>query len=114
MPSTLLVIAVAVSSRIEVDVVLLSLVIGTILPVITRLVSHSNASSKTLATVNLVLSLAGAGVSYLLVNNGSAPWSEIVAAVGAAYLASGSTYSHFWKPVGITDAIDVKVRGGIG
>lgn len=88
---------------------------GTIIPLLTGLVTKFQASSQVKAVVNLVLSILAGGVSYLIENDGSGTWMELVTAMVAVYLASGVSYTNLWKPTGAATKVqNVIPMKGIG
>lgn len=103
------------TTNIHVDVITLGFIAGTVIPLIVALLTKSSASSSVKAVANLVLTAIGAAVALLIANNGTAPWTDVAAAAAAVFLASGSSYSHAWKPLGVSSAIATKTRGfGVG
>lgn len=90
---------------VEVDTLTLSLIAGTIVPLLVGLVTKLHASSQVKAVVNVVLSCVTGAVAFLVTNSGKARWQELVAAALAAYVASGNSYQNLWTKVGATQAV---------
>lgn len=102
-------------TSVTVDVAVLGLMIGTLIPIVTRVITNSNASSSLKSIVNLVLSVLAGGAAALLQANGTLTLVELITAMGAVFLSSGVSYSHLWKPTGVTEAIGNKTASfGIG
>lgn len=99
----------------QADINTVALMSGTILPLLTGVVTKEFASSRLKAVANLVLAIAAGVLSALTLHHGALTWDQIIAAVGQAYIASGITYNHFWKPTGISVAVQGKTATlGIG
>lgn len=90
---------------IEVDVTVLTFVAGSILPLLTGLLTKLKASSKVKSLMNLGLSLVGGAVAYLVAHNGQADFQSLFMAVGTVYLASGTSYNNLWKPTGVAERV---------
>lgn len=89
----------------QADVTTVALLSGTVLPLITGVVTKEFASSRLKAIANLVLAVAAGVLAALTLHNGALTWEQIVTAVGQAYIASGITYNHLWKPTGVSVAV---------
>lgn len=87
---------------IQVDMAVLAFLAGTVIPLLTALLTKLEASSGVKAVSNLVLSMAAGGVAYLVTNDGSGDLLELISAAVAVYLTSGVTYQNLWKPTGAT------------
>lgn len=100
---------------IELDVTVVAFIVGTVMPLLTAVLTKLSASSGIKAIVNLALS-AGAGVLALFTaSGGKTTWYEIVGAVVAAYLASGVSYQNLWKPLKVAPALQESTQGfGVG
>lgn len=90
------------NSVIELDVTVLAFLAGTVIPLLTALITKLRASSGVKAVCNLVLSVIAGGVAHLIANEGASTWMELVTAMVAVYLASGVSYQNLWKPTGVT------------
>lgn len=100
---------------IELDLLTLSLIVGSVLPLLVGVVTKMNASSKTKAVVNVVLSFASGAGAFLATNSGQGHWQEVVAAGLATFIASGASYRNLWKPVEAAKAIQEKTANfGLG
>lgn len=89
----------------ELDIATLSLLAGTVIPLLVGLVVKLNTSSRVKAILNLVLSITAGGVSFLVANSGKARWQELVLAMIEAYIASGVSYQNLWKPTGAAKVV---------
>lgn len=90
---------------IEMDVTVLAFLAGTVIPLLTALVTKITASSAVKAVANLILSMAAGGVAFLVANDGTGTLLELIAAMVSVYLASGVSYTNFWKPTGTAAAV---------
>lgn len=100
---------------VQVDTTVLAFLAGTVIPLLTALVTKMNSSSGVKAVVNLVLSMAAGGVAYLVAHDGTGSVLDLIAAMVAVYLASGVSYQNLWKPTGVTLATGSATRDfGLG
>lgn len=108
--------AVTSEDVIRVAPAFLAFIVGSLMPLLTALLTKVNASSAVKGTLNLVLSIIG-GVVSAFVTAGDAGLTvlQIGTAAIAAYLASQVAYSGLWKPTGATGAIADSSKGiGLG
>lgn len=104
------------SPTIHVDAALLVFLAGSLMPLLTALLTKLDASSKVKAILNLVLSIA-AGVLAAFIAAGDAGLSvlQMLTAGITAYLSSQVTYSGLWRPTGTTARIGTSTSGfGLG
>lgn len=107
--------AFSYDTPIAVDIPLLTFIVGSLIPLVVAVLTKANASSSVKATANVVLSVVGGVVAFLLAHDGEATGIELVTAAIAAYLASGVAYTHFHKPTGLAPTVAAKTAGvGIG
>lgn len=104
---------------ISLDTLTLTLIVGTAVPLVVALVTKAHASEGVKAIANVVLTAIGGAGSALLVSPDGLPWQQVVIAAFATYVASGSSYAHGWKPLGIAPALaaataDVGIGGPPG
>ena len=100
---------------IQVDVVLLNFLVGSLIPLLTALFTKVNASSGLKSTVNLVLSLVTGTAGYLLLHDGAATVVALATHAITAYLGSGVSYQNLWKPTGVAPAIQASTADvGVG
>lgn len=92
---------------VELDVVALTALAGTILPLLTATLTNITASSKVKAIVNAVLSIVTGTVAALIAVDGKMTWAQLVIAIAVAFGASGASYSHLWKQLNVTAWIAV-------
>ena len=99
----------------EVDLTVLAFGAGTVIPLLTAVVTKMNSSSGVKATANLVLSVIAGGVAHLVTNEGSSTILELITAMAMVYLGSGVSYQNFWKPTGTSLAVQRKTAAiGVG
>lgn len=100
---------------IQLDVTVVTFVLGSLVPLVVALATKLNASSSLKAAVNVVLSIIVGVGGYLLANDGETTLLALAGAAITAYLASGVTYQNLWKPTGTAPEIQLKTRNvGIG
>lgn len=107
--------ATDITPIVQVNVLILSFVAGSVVPLVVALLTKSAASQGTKAVVNLILSVVGGVVAFLIAHDGTASVLQVATVAVTAYLASGSTYSHLWKPTGAITAVQaVAPNTGLG
>lgn len=100
----------------EFDVNTLTLVVGTLIPLLVGLVTKEVANSGLKGVLNALLS-AVAGALTVLVDNGGVlgPWQELANAGFATFITSIATYYGVWKPTGVATSVQRKTaRVGVG
>lgn len=90
---------------IQVDVTAVAFIAGTIIPLLTALLTKARASSRVKSACTLVLSLATGVTAYLTLHDGRTTWQGLVTAAVGVYLAAGTTYQNAWKPLGTAAAV---------
>lgn len=100
---------------IELDVQLLSLLLGSGIPLLVALTAKLGASSEIKSVMNLILSVMAGGLAWAIENSGAFTWQEALTAAVSAYLASGVAYQNLWKPTKIAEKVSVKTPNlGLG
>jgi chromate transport protein ChrA len=94
-----------VNTVIEVDVAALAMLAGTIIPLLTGLLTKLKASSQVKALVAAVLSIAAGVVTELQMGDGKSTLAALVVAGLAAYTTSGVSYTNLWKPIGAAETV---------
>ena len=89
---------------IDVDVAALAMVAGTVIPLLTGLLTKLSASSRVKAVVAFVLAVAAGMTAELQMGQGKSTVAALVVAGLAAYTTSGVSYTNLWKPLGTADA----------
>ena len=88
----------------NIDVQFAAILIGTALPILVGIVSKLEASSRLKASLLALLSAAG-GVLAVSIEGGGIIEQETVIAAATTYIAAVATYYGFWKPTGVTPAV---------
>lgn len=90
-----------------------SLLVGFFLPPVLSIVQQSNWSNQVRAVVAfLACALAGAGVAYF---QGDLTGKRFVTGALVVMVTALATYRNFWKPTGVSPAIESKTNlGGDG
>lgn len=89
---------------IELSPIVISLLAGTITPLLTGLAVKLQASSGVKAIVGLAFVAIAAGTNYVITNNGSFKVDDVAVIVFTTFVAHVSTYYGVWKPVGSSNA----------
>lgn len=99
----------------EVDVTVITFIVGSVIPLIVGFLTKLKASSSVKAMANIVLSIiAGAG-SVLIAAEGSITWKNLVTSVFTTLISSGLTYNNIWKPTGVAAKVSNIAPGtGLG
>lgn len=96
--------------EVHLDVHVLTIIAGTIIPILVGIVTKASASAKVKAAVNVVLSIAAGFATAALAVHG-----DVTADVFIAWLASVATYYGFWKPIGVAPKVQAATANvGIG
>lgn len=88
---------------VHLDPFLLTLLIGSVLPVLVGIVTKLQASDTIKSTVNVALAAVTAVLVQVQSMGGNFDWKASVALFASTFVASGATYQHFWVPIGKTD-----------
>ena len=100
---------------IQVDVLLLNFVLGSLIPLVTAIFTKVNASSRVKSVFNAIVSIATGAGGYLLLNDGRATLVALATYSITAFLASGVAYQNVWKPTGAAPALQAKTPAlGVG
>lgn len=100
---------------IEVDMQAVSLLAGTVVPLLVALVAKLGAKSSLKAALNLGISILSGVLAVFATNSGTATWEEIVTACVTVFLASGVSYQNLLKPTGVAERVAVSTYGlGLG
>lgn len=90
---------------IQLDELTLSLLVGTVVPLLVAVVTKARASSTVKGIANLVLSFLAGSLAFLAANGGSAAWQEVLASGLGAWTLSGIAFHNLWKPLGTTETV---------
>lgn len=94
------------SATVKVDPLVLSFVVGSLLPLLVGFVTKLDTSTKVKTVLNLVLSVVGGVVAAFVANpDHTLTYLEIATAAIAVYLSSGVTYLTTWRKLGATQAL---------
>lgn len=100
---------------IQVDVTVLAFLAGTIIPLLTAILTKLNASSGVKAICSLILSMMAGAVAYLIAHDGNGDLLDLISAMVVVYLGAGASYQNFWKPTGTSLKLAEATAGtGIG
>lgn len=106
--------ALSPSTVVQLDTTTVAYIIGTIVPLVTALVTSKYAPPQLKALVAFVLSILGGVLAAFTQNSGTLTVSEIVTACVQTYIAHAATYHALWKPTGIAVAVNAKIAPGVG
>lgn len=100
---------------IEIDTLTLSLLTGTVVPLLVAVVTKARASSTVKGVANLVLSFAAGALAFMASADGAVAWQEVVGGGLSAWLTSGVAFHNLWKPLGTAQAVATSTGSfGIG
>lgn len=100
---------------IEVDVVALSFVVGTLIPILVGIVTKSRASSAVKATANALLSAIAGYIVVAIKADGAIDLYSALLGIGMTWVSSVGTYFGFLKPAGVSGAVQDATAGvGVG
>lgn len=96
----------------RIDPLLLSFLVGSVMPLLTALLTKVDASSAVKGVLNLILSCAaGAIAAFVTAGDAGLTTYQLLAAIIATYLSSQATYTGLWRATGATRALATK---GVG
>jgi hypothetical protein len=100
----------------RVDPLLLSFLVGSLMPLLTALLTKVDASSAVKGTLNILLSIVGGGLAaFVSAGDAGLTTYQLLAACITAYLSSQALYTGFWRAVGATRALASSTKGvGLG
>lgn len=100
---------------IHIDAMILALVSGSVIPLVTGIVTKLSASSGLKALVSTTLAGVVAVVGYLTDFNGVGTWKQALVVGLTALIAHAGSYYGVLKPAGISGAVqESTARVGIG
>jgi hypothetical protein len=100
---------------VNVDPFLLSLLTGTLLPLVVGVVTKTEASPKLKAVVLAALAALSGYLVNVVSDTGVVEWEPVVTAMLTAAVAAWSGYQSLWKPTGVAPAVQAATAGvGIG
>lgn len=107
-------LALVLNHPIQLPVVALTLLAGSVIPAITAAVTNAKTSARVKSIVNAGLAAIAGAVTAAIATKGNVVPSDVLLGVATAFIASVSSYKGLLNPVGIVDAISTAVPGGIG
>lgn len=93
------------SDVVTVDVSVLAMIAGLIIPVITGVVTTKLASSPLKAVVTAVLAIVAGVVATAIEHSGSIDVSDAAIAIFQAAVVAWASYAGFWKPTTIAPQV---------
>lgn len=98
----------------NIDVPTLSLIVGTVIPLLVGVVTKEVASSAVKGVLNALLSSIAGALTVVIAANGEWVINDIVHGALATFIASIATYYGLWKPTGISASVNANTPGFIG
>ena len=99
----------------EVDLTVLNFLIGSVIPLLTALLTKFSASSTIKAVFSLGLSIGVGVVNTLVAADGKASIGVLAASAITVYLAHGVSYNNLLKPTGLAGSVkNVAPNFGLG
>lgn len=96
---------------------LIALMVGTVIPGVTALVTKNETSARVKAIVTAGLSAISGGLTAYLTTPpvGTSGWETFVGTILVTWIASAAAYFFGWKPTGAADALAKRTaRFGVG
>lgn len=97
----------------NVDVTLLTLLFGTVIPLLVGLVTSTSASSRFKAVANTVLSALAGGLAVAIAADGKVVLATVLTAMVQSFVASNASYHGLWKPTGAAPSV-ANITGDAG
>lgn len=110
-------IIIIAAATVSVTSLLWSLLIGTVLPGLTALITHESASARIKALLTaLFAGVTGALAGFLITPpHGWVEWQQVVSAIAVAWITAIISYVGGWKPTGASVYVARKTaRFGLG
>lgn len=99
----------------QLDISWLAFAAGTLVPLLVGLITRLSAPSWLKAGLNAVLSVAAGGLAVAIEADGAVELSTWLANMGVAWVTAMATYLGWWKPSGISPALNRRTaRIGVG
>lgn len=90
------------------DVALLSILVGTLLPILVGIVTTKVESRKLKGVLLIALSTVGGVLTTAIAGNGVITKQTVIAAL-VAYATAVASHYGVWKPQGVTELVQTKV-----
>lgn len=107
-------LALVLSHPVQLPVVALTLLAGSVMPAITAAVTNAKTTARNKAIVNAALSAVAGAITAAVATKGNVVPSDLLLGMATSFIASVSSYKGLLNPAGIVDAISSAVPGGIG
>lgn len=100
---------------VQIDVVALNFLAGTVIPLLTALVTTRVASPGLKAVVTLLLSAVAGGVAVAIEANGTIELETWIVSIGCTWLLAIASYYGLWKPTTVAPKVQEKTATfGVG
>ncbi len=97
------------------DIQMLSIIGGAIIPILVGIVTKMSASSGLKAVVNFLLSAVAGAVAVAIEHEGAVNVEEWVVGIGMTWVISVATHYGLWKPTGASSTVQASTAGfGLG
>jgi hydrogenase maturation factor len=106
--------ASTVEQKVHLDVGFLTVIVGTLIPIITALITKANASSAVKALTTLTLTVIAAGIQLIIEANGVVNLRTFLANFAVTYIVAVASYYGLTKHVGTPAVAAVSPNNGIG
>lgn len=98
----------------NIDLGVLTLLAGTLVPFAVGLLAKSDASSRVKGILNAVLSALAGGLAVAIAADGQVVLATVVRAMLETFIASTAVYHGLWKPTGAAPAVAKLLPGLVG
>lgn len=101
----------AVPSTVTLEPWVVAILVGTVTPLITGLLTKLSAASGVKVLVNVVLVALGTVLNLIITNNGTFVVRDVIVLFACTFVANVASYAGVWAPVGLKNPLPEK---GIG
>ena len=108
------VLVAQLAGTVHLDPAMLALLSGSVVPLVTNLVTHSKASSKVKGFVMLVLSVAAGGIVAATNSGGDVVLNDWLLNMAVAFGTAYVSYKAVWDRFGVTGVLDNSSVGKVG
>lgn len=88
-----------------IDIQWISIIIGTLIPILVGFLTKLDAPAGLKAVVNAFISAVSGALVTILENGGAFVPREALVAIGSTWVVSIATYYGLWKPTGVSERV---------
>lgn len=106
--------ASTVEQKVHLDVGILTVIVGTFIPILTALITKARASSAVKALTTLTLTVIASGIQLIIDANGVVNLRTFLANFAVTYIVAIASYYGLTKHIGTPAAANVAPDNGLG